>query len=128
MRFARQRLRRTSSLVLGLWLFALLAGIANACLPGQSLDAHPVSHAAASTAAHHGEVDPSPDCAKLCNDGLPLFAKVQLVQDPPDSQAFLVARPVAHEQVVVAVSGATFQRARFPMDGPVYLRSLRLAL
>lgn len=128
MHLGRRRLRNASPLILGLWLFALFVGVANACLPGQTLDAHPAAHAAAPLQSHHGGEDPSPDCAKLCSDGVPLFAKLQLVQDQPAAQAFLVSVALSHEPAVIGVNATPPQLAHPPPDVPVYLRSLRLAL
>jgi hypothetical protein len=128
MQLARRHLCSASSLVLGMWLFALFVGIANACLPGQSLDAHPAGYLATPVESHHGSDDTSPDCAKLCSDGVPLFAKLQLVQDQPAAQSFLLSAPLSHEPAVIGVHATPPQMAHPPPDVPVYLRSLRLAL
>lgn len=125
---ARRQFRWLTSLTLGMWLFALFVGIANACLPGQSLDGHPAGQDPSTMPAHHVADAASADCVKVCGDGVPLFAALPRVKDRPAAAALHVSRPHSPEPAVVGVSLAPARVAHPPADVPVYLRSLRLAL
>jgi hypothetical protein len=111
-----------------MWLFALFAGIANACLPGQPTVGHPVGHGAMLTVEHHADESAPQECVSFCNEDTPLVAKLQLVQDQPAGQAFLVAmQPFAlHARPSVRIARTLL--AHPPPDVPLYLRSLRLVL
>lgn len=128
MTFSRRHRRSLASLVLGMWLLAVFVGIANACLPGQGASLHPALHQAMALGEHHSDESAPPDCAQFCNDDLPLFAKLKLVQDLPSAQPLLVAAL----EVFVAADPSTrvvpTHLAHPPPDVPLYLRSLRLAL
>ena len=77
---------------------------------------------------HHADESAQRDCAKFCNDDLPLPAKLMLVQDLPVAQPLLV--PSFEVPVVVDASACVVPThlAHPPPDVPLYLRSLRLAL
>jgi hypothetical protein len=128
MRLARRTTRTVTSLTLGMWLFALISGIASACLPGQPGAAHAERHNAIVASAHHTEDAAAVECASVCNEDRALFAKLQLVQDPPAGQAFLLAVQPFPLLAQPSVHIAPTLRAHPPPGVPLYLRSLRLAL
>ncbi len=111
-----------------MWLLAAFVGIANACLPGQGASAHPAAHASMAMGDHHPDESAPPDCAKFCNDDVPLFAKLQLVQDQPAGQPLLVAAFDVSVAVDPSARVVPTHLAHPPPDVPLYLRSLRLAL
>lgn len=114
--------------MLGMWLFALFVGIANACLPRQPVGGHPAVHGTMVAVAHHSDDVAAPGCVSFCNEDTPLFAKLQLVQDQPAGQAFLAAMqpfaPLARPGVRIAPT----LLAHPPPGVPLYLRSHRLVL
>lgn len=128
MTFARRHRRSVASLVLGMWLLAMFVGIANACLPGQGAAAHPAAHQSMAMGDHHQDGSAPPDCAQFCNDDLPLFAKLKLVQDLPAAQPLLVTPFDVPAAVDPSTRVVPTHLAHPPPDVPLYLRSLRLAL
>jgi hypothetical protein len=128
MRLARQTTKTVTALMLGMWLFALFAGVANACLPGQPSDGHAARHSAMAVATHHSDGAVAPECVSFCYEDTPLVAKLQLVQDQPAGQAFLVAMQPFALLAQPSVHIAPTLLAHPPPGVPLYLRSLRLAL
>ena len=122
----RKQCNTLSALLLGAWLFALFAAVANACVPGDPWTPHPASHVA--LAAHHPEGLAPSDCAQFCNDATPLYPKLQSVQDQPAGQPLLVAMPVVSLPAGLSTRAATTLVAHPPSDVPVLQRSHRLAL
>jgi hypothetical protein len=122
----RKQCNRLGALLLGVWLFALLAAVANACVPGDPSTPHPTSHV--SLAEHYPEGLAPSDCAQFCNDATPLFPKFQLVQDQPAGQHLLVSMPVVSSPSDLSNRVATTLFAHPPRDVSVLQRSHRLAL
>lgn len=128
MRLVHRPSKTVTTLMLGMWLFALFVGIATACLPKQSSDGHAAGRNAMVVATHHSEDAAPPECVSFCNEDTPLFAKLQLVQDQPAGQSFLVAMPPFARLARPGVRIAPTLLAH-PLPGvPLYLRSLRLVL
>jgi hypothetical protein len=128
MRLVRRPSKTVISLMLWIWLFALFVGIANACLPERPSDGRAAGRTAMVVATHHSEDAAPPECVSFCNEDTPLFAQLQLVQDQPAGQSFLVAMPrfarLARPGVRIAPTLLVH-----PLPGvPLYLRSLRLVL
>ena len=122
-----------ASAVLGLWSFALLIGIANACSwDGVATVPHPP------TTAAHATVHPSSDatdddtalgCEEFCSNDVPLLGVLQLVQEPPAGLALLVA--THHDFGFLPISAPELRLARgaHPPPGvPFSLRIVRLTL
>lgn len=118
-----------TSTVLGLWVFALFVGSANACSwDGVTTDSHK------STMAVHavGDVmddDVAPGCDDLPSNDLPLPSVLQLVQDLPAGPALSVA--THHGLRSVPNSAPLFQMARLahpPPGVPFSLRIVRLTV
>lgn len=114
--------------MLGAWIFALLVGVVSACgwvdasAPAARTDVAP-------HAGHLGDSGPDSDCVKLCVEGLPVLAKVQAVQDPPEGQP-LVVDP-GHRVDLRPGSAQALRRLRVahpPPPAPPLLRFLRLTL
>lgn len=135
--------RRTAFVVLGVWVLALLVGIANACAPGRSDSSHASSerqatlaghdHAAhASTGTEHaGDADGSRPlkqaCQKFCDDEATSVVK--------HDKAFEVV-PMATSATAVVwwlpASAALPLQARLdaapPPEAPLTLRFMRLTI
>lgn len=127
MNLGRHR-KAVASLILGAWLFALFAAIANACLPEPGSAGQTAGMTMAMDAGHEGDESQSTACQQFCNDDTPLFSKLQLVQDQPAGQPLLIASlsPLLSHAPASAVPAAYL--AHPPPDVPILLRSLRLAL
>ena len=123
----QRRHRKTlAALILGAWLFALFAGIANACLP-QSGDTTQ-NTAMAMGPEHDGDPNRSAACEQFCDIDTPLFSKLQLVQDQPAGQPLLVASVSVLLPTAPASAVSVAYLAHPPPGVPILLRSLRLAL
>ena len=123
---ARRQCKTLTTPVLGVWLFTLAAGVANACIPGEPPTAHPASSVA--LVAPQPDESASPNCAQFCNDATPLFAKLQRVQDQPAGKSMLVALPVVSWPADFGNRVATTVVLQPPPDVPVLFRSHRLTL
>lgn len=143
-RLSRQRTRRIASVMLFVWLFALVASWANACIlqPGRSGDHHEpsglvapraVGHEAAAGAIASHEPDAAQQaCASFCDTEQSIVTKAQ------GAKADGVAEPsAAVAQVVAAWSAFTPGRAGArwrplatppPPRPPVAIAFLRLTL
>jgi hypothetical protein len=93
--FDRRRLRRTARATLMAWLFALTAGVVNACV---LVPVEPVEHAVGkvSVAHHgHGHEDDSgkASCLKFCDDESSAIAKVKLPVVDLGSSLLTVVEP-----------------------------------
>ena len=122
----RRHRRRVAALILGAWLFALFAGIANACLPESGNTIHNTSMDMGTE--HDGDSNRSAACEQFCNVDTPLFSKLQLVQDQPAGQPLLVASVSALLSSAPASAAPVVYLAHPPPGVPILLRSLRLAL
>lgn len=146
--------RSIAMTMLFVWAFALLAGVANACLteprgelthPGLSsaLPDHPVqaprhSHVAdpvahAAQAAEHHQPDQRPDkapCLKSCDESAQMLLKQAPKVDTPDLQLVaLPSRPWAGELLQApAVPGRALVAALPPPSPPLRVQFSRLAL
>lgn len=124
---SRRRHRKAiTSLILGAWLFAIFAGIANACL-SETVE---TMHRAAMTmdVGQNGDENQPAGCEEFCNLDTPLYSKLKLVQEQPDGPPLLVAGvSVVPSPMPVSAALAT-PLAHPPPDVPILLRSLRLAL
>ena len=117
-----------ASAVLGLWAFAVFAGIANACtwdgavaVPHQPTAVHAVGDATDDGMA--------PGCEEFCSNDLPLLGVIPLVQDTPAGQPLVVA--THHKLGVLPFSAPLFRlvRSAHPSPGaPLSLRIVRLTL
>lgn len=118
--------RSVACTVLDAWLLALFVSTAHAC------DTMPVAPGEPLTVgmpgAHHDDAAPSPDCRRFCNDDLPLFGKLRLVQDPPTGEPLLIATASRLELTPPLAARVVLPAPRAPPDIPILLRSLRLAL
>jgi len=122
----RHHRRAITSLILGAWLFALFAGIANACLPGTVETMQTVGMAMG--AGQNGDESQSAGCQQFCNIDAPLYSKLKLVQDQPAGQPLLVASVSILLSPVPVSAVPVVLLAHPPPDVPILLRSLRLAL
>lgn len=124
----RQR-KFLASTVLGVWLFALFVGIANACSwDGVSPVLHPstvAAHAVDSDMAH----GLAPSCDDCCSNDVPMLGVLKLIQDPPAGEPLVLA--AHHDAGVLPVSASFVRRPRtaHPSPGvPFFLRTVRLTL
>jgi hypothetical protein len=122
---SRQR-KTIAALFLGVWLFALFAGMATACQPQPSCCAQ--GDGMAMAAGHGGDEDLTASCLQFCHDDIPILTKYKLVQDQPAGTPLLVASigvlpPAASASAVIAE-----HVAHPPSDIPLLLRTLRFAL
>ncbi|EJL89859.1 hypothetical protein PMI15_00472 [Polaromonas sp. CF318] len=131
--FSRRNTRYTASVMLFVWLMALGAGIANACLLS---DAHGHSGSVQQVqATAHTEADehaPDPDqaiCLTVCAAEQTAAIKVKPFDNAADSQSALVvwvpALTVAHVDLDDRPTPLAVQTWREP---PVSIRFLRLTL
>ena len=88
--FNRSRRRATAPLVLGLWLFALVSSMANACGLVDKLEHAGLNTAAVPFAHEEGGDDTLPACDRFCADDIPLLSKIKSVEDSPAASAVLV--------------------------------------
>jgi hypothetical protein len=98
MHLSRRSLRQTTWMILAVWLFALGAGVANACslnVPNDSIHSSvPVAHQhTPGTPGHHDE-QPEPNsagCLKFCDEASLAITKVDqpIAHDPPGSVGML---------------------------------------
>jgi hypothetical protein len=114
---------------MGLWVFALFVGIANACswdgvtsVPHHpSVAAHPVDDAV--------DRNMAPGCDEFCSNDVPLLGVLKLVQDQPAGQSLTLA---THYYVgVLPISAPVLRMARTshpPPGVPFSLRTVRLTL
>lgn len=115
--------------VLGLWQFALFAGIANACgWDGVAADPYPstLTAHAVTDATDHGD---TPDCDEFCSNDVPMPSTQKLVLDQPAGQPLVVA--THHDLGVLPISAPALRLARtaHPTPGvPFSLRIVRLTL
>jgi hypothetical protein len=133
----RKRLRRLAGQMLLVWLFALGAGIVNACV----LEPEPHDHVVRAASPHdqghgaHGHRHPAssaavPACVKFCTDGSTGPAVVKLPVKLPNVTA--LAPPLALAPAVQAALGPAgivhAGYAQLPARIPISIAYLRLAL
>jgi hypothetical protein len=120
-----------ASTVLGLWMFALFVGIANAC----SWDGVTAAPHQPTVAAHAVDDDDAmdhgmaADCDEFCSNDVPLLSVLQLVQEQPAGQPLVVA--THHDLGFLPISAPVLRLARtaHPFPGvPFSLRIVRLTL
>jgi hypothetical protein len=108
---------RTSftSAVLGLWMFALFVGIANACsqdgltaVPHQTVAPHAVDDAMDRGGASGRD--------EFCGHDLPLLGMLQLVQEPPAGLPLVVAPH--HDLGLLPISAPVLRLARTAHRSP----------
>lgn len=128
-RLLHRNRRVLTSAVLGLWMFALFVGIANACSRDGvtavshhlTMAAHPVDDAA--------DRDVAPGCDEFCSNDVPLLSVLKLAQDQPAGQPLVLA---THYYVgVLPISAPILRVARIahpPPGVPFSLRTVRLTL
>ena len=125
----RRHRKYLTSAILGLWVFALFVGIANACswdgvtaVPHHSNVAeHPIDDVA--------DHDMAPGCYEFCSNDVPMLSVLQLVQDQPAGQPLALA--TYHHLGVLPISASVLRltRAAHPPPGvPFSLRTVRLTL
>jgi len=118
-----------SASVLGLWMFALFVGFANACSwDGVTAVQHQpatVGHAAVDATDH----DTDPGCDEFCSNDIPLLSVLQLTQGPLAGQPLVVA---THYALGIQPASAPALRlawtARPPPGVSFSLRIVRLTL
>jgi hypothetical protein len=106
-RLLHRHCKLLTSTVMGLWVFALFVGIANACSwDGVSAVPHQPT-----VAAHAGDVamdhGMAADCDEFCSNDVPLLGVLQLVQEQPAGQSLVVA---THHRLGVVPSAALVLR------------------
>jgi hypothetical protein len=127
-RLHRHRKFITSS-ILGLWIFALFVGIANAC----SWDGVTAAPHHSTVAAHAiddiADQDVAPGCDEFCSNDVPMLSVLKLVQDQPPGQPLVLA---THYRFGVLPSAAPVlrlaQTTHPPPGAPFSLRIVRLTL
>ncbi len=86
----RQQRKTITGVALGMWLFALFAGIAHACgwaEPGMA----PV-HAVTASASEQSSDEGIPvGCEQFCKSDIPVVTKPPSLGDQPDAQPLIVA-------------------------------------
>jgi hypothetical protein len=116
-----------ASAVLGLWVFAVFVGMANACTwDGATAVPHQPSTVHAVDATDSGM---APGCDEFCSNDVPLLSVLKLVQDQPAGQPLVVA--THHDLGFLPISAPLLQFARsaHPSPGvPLSLRIVRLTL
>jgi hypothetical protein len=128
-RLLHRHRRFLTSGVLGLWMFALFVGIANAC---SWVGVTAVSHQ--STVAVHAvgdaiDHDTAPACEEFCSQDLPLLGVPQLVQDTPAGQPLAIATHHGFGSPPVSAPIRRLARTAHPSPGvPFSLRIVRLTL
>jgi hypothetical protein len=115
--------------VLGLWMFALFVGIANACswdgvttVPHQPIVAtHAVGDAM--------DDDTAPACEEFCSNDVPLLGVLHLVQDTPAGQPLVIATDNHVGYLPISALIHRLARIAHPTPGvPFSLRIVRLTL
>lgn len=128
-RLAHRNRRFLASAVLGVWVFALFVGIANACGwdGATSVSHHPtvLAHSADDAAGHES----TPDCDEFCSIDIPLFSVLKLVQDQPAGQPLVLDS--RYDVGFLPISAPALplpQNAHPPPGVPFLLRTVRLTL
>ena len=116
--------RNTAWLVLMVWLFALSAGVANACL------LEPPGAPARAAFGHGGAADtPGAPCLKVCDDGTRLLVKLPSGVDHTEPDAAPLVAVVWSLTVPVALAPrAPRHRQSGLPELPIRVRYSRLAL
>jgi hypothetical protein len=131
--FLRHHRKCLTSTVLGVWVFALFIGIANAC-SWDGVSTVPHQTTAAAQAAAHGtsdaaDEDKGPGCEEFCSNDVPLLGVLQLVQEPPAGLALLVATHYDFGFLPISAPAVRLARGAHPPPGvPFFLRIVRLTL
>ena len=124
---ARHR-KGLSSAVLGVWIFALLVGVVNACGWDDAF-AHSPDVDVYQDVGHIGHDGSVPDCAEFCAEAAPVIAKNLAVLAFEESQPHFVAET---NRVGPSPDPAPALRRRSvappPRAVPPFLRFLRLTL
>jgi len=103
-----------TSTTLGLWMLALFVGIANACSRD---DVTEVSHqpTVAGQAVDYAMDDGKAlGCDEFFSNGVPLFRVLELVQDQPAKQRFIIE--THHDLGFVPISAPVLRLARTAID------------
>ena len=121
----RRHRKILASCALGLWAFAMFAGVANACsLDGaKAIPHHPV------TEVHAVDSGMAPDCDEHFGASLPLPSLVQRTQEQPAGEPLVVATD--HYPGFLPISAPVLRPAwtAHPSPGvPFSLRIVRLTL
>ena len=122
-----------ASAVLGLWTFAFLIGVANACSwDGVATVPHlptTAAHAAAHATSDAADDDAAPGCEEFCSNDVPLLGVLQQVQEPPAGLALLVATHHDFGFLPISAPESRLARGAHPPQGvPFCLRIVRLTL
>lgn len=120
----RRSMRQTTGMILAMWLFALFAGVANACLLSEaSAGSHPPftarSHEVPVSQNHHGEqADPGDaGCLKFCDEASLAITKVN--QPSADGSPGLVG--LLHQVWGPSSTSAIAAQVRVQATRPVHL-------
>ena len=118
-----------TSTVLGLWMFALFVGIANAC-SWDGVTAAPHQQTVPAYAADDAmDFGMAADCDEFCSNDVPLLSVLQLVQDQPANQPLTVATHHGPGFLPISAPALGLARTAHPPPGvPFFLRTVRLAL
>jgi hypothetical protein len=125
---ANRRRRAVASLVLGAWMFALVASLAHACGFAEELGIdRPV--AAALPEGGHGDPEGAapPGCKQFCGDGISALAKLKTFQDQPNAQTLLPLSWLGEVRPTNAAAPALLHPKPTPSLA-VNIRFVRLAL
>lgn len=118
-----------TSSVLGVWLFALFVGIANACSWDGASAAPAYSVASADAADADMAHDAAPGCDDFCSNDVPMVSVLKLVQDPPAGQPLILAAHTEFGVLPISASVVRPTRTAHPAPGvPPFLRTVRLTL
>ena len=128
----RRHRKFLSATALGLWMFALFVGFANACSwDGVTAVNHqpPMATAAHAAVEDAGGHDAAPGCDEFCSNDIPLLSVLRLAQGPLAGQPLVVA---AHYDLGIQPASAPAFRlawtARPSPGASFFLRIVRLTL
>jgi len=127
-RLLRRHRQLLASTMLGLGMFALFVGIANAC-SWDGLTAAPHQLTVAAHAVDDENHGMATDCGEFRSNDVPLLSVLQQVQEPPAGQPLVVA--TRHDLGFPPMAGSSLSLARTAHPSPgveFVLRTVRLTL
>lgn len=124
MHLHRRSLRQTTWMILAVWLFVLVAGVANACLLSDPSAGSPppftaVPHEVPVSQPHHGEQAGPGDagCLKFCDEASLAITKV----DRPIADGSPVLMSMLHQAWGPAMASAIAAQVQVHATRPVHL-------
>jgi hypothetical protein len=127
----RHRLRRLVWVTLVAWLFALSAGVLNACvLTPRISDGHGIVAGGDNSVVQHGhnEANAKTSCLKFCADESSALAKTQVFLPDLGVPMLLVLSGWQPVVPVIAIATRRFFDRPMPHGPPLVIRFLRLTL